>query len=159
MGKTKKKELMRVCRKTARSVRKAKVGPGGHKGSLSVNKGSLECCNHYNTNGVMTKSRCFMKQRPGRAGLGKLTKTGGKPGWRKKMHTLNKKRRGKKAIKKGHRTRKHMKKIKRRTLGRRRRRSRRRRASLVQEALAPTFDVSADQNLENLLAVTSQKGK
>merc|ERR1712159_791 len=159
--KTKHKELMRVCRKTARSARKAKVGPGGHKGKpgLKVNKGSLECCNDYNRYGVMTKSRCFMKQRPGRGGMKKLTSTGGKPGWRKKMHTLNKKRRGKKAIKKGHRTKKHMQKLKRKTLGRRRRRSRRRRASLVQEALAPTFDVSADQDLENFLTVTSQKGK
>merc|ERR1712159_66834 len=164
--KTKHKELMRVCRKTAKSARKAKVGPGGHKGkpALKVNKGSLECCNDYNKDGVMTKSRCFMKQRPGRGGLGKLTKTGGKPRWRKRLKKKNKKRRGKKAIKKGRRTKKHMKKIKRKTSGRRRRRSsrrrkgksRRRRASLVQEALAPTFDVSADQDLENLLAVTSQ---
>merc|ERR1719183_1703293 len=164
--KTKRKELMRVCRKTADSARKAKVGPGSHKGkpALKVNKGSMECCNDYNKDGVMTKSRCFIKQRPGRGGLGKLTKTGKKPKWRKRMKRKNKKLHGKKLAKLGKRTRKHMKKLKKKTLGRsrrgksarrrrRRRSSRRRRASLVQEALAPTFDVSADHDLENLLAV------
>merc|ERR1712159_694194 len=162
------KELMRVCRKTAASARRAKVGPGSHKGkpALKVNKGSMECCNDYNKDGVMTKSRCFIKQRPGRSGLGKLTKTGKKAKWRKRMKKKNKKLHGKKLAKLGKRTKKHMKKLKRKTLGRRRRRSRRnkskgksrrRRASLVQEALAPTFDVSADHDLENLLAVKRNK--
>merc|ERR1711939_963088 len=154
--KTKRKELMRVCRKTAASARRAKVGPGSHKGkpALKVNKGSMECCNDYNKDGVMTKSRCFIKQRPGRSGLGKLTKTGKKAKWRKRVKKKNKKLHGKKLAKLGKRTKKHMKKLKRKTLGRRRRRSRKtlgrrnkskgksrgRRASLVQEALAPTFD-------------------